>query len=164
MRQAPHRLLGTESDLAYAREQFRRIQAPDPKLPAPAYWDADGYAYVPHDYEEQERDRDRFFARARNEIERLALTYDDAWIEDAWQGYWDGTYAICLKHATPENVVRKSALVDRIDSLLAAIDELDELERPFCDFDRRYFGRPVSRDTHIVAPRRRLVSSRRAPG
>jgi hypothetical protein len=72
----------------------------------------------------------------------------------------------------PENIVRKNVLIDRIESMLAGadnsvpqriallrtVDELDALERPFCDFDRKYFGRPVSRDTYIDAVRRRYVT------
>jgi hypothetical protein len=38
---------------------------------------------------------------------------------------------------------------------MQAVDELDALERPFCAFDREYFGRPVSRDTYIDGVRGR---------
>lgn len=37
--------------------------------------------------------------------------------------------------------------------------ELDALERPFCAFDRRYFGHPVSRDTYIDGVRRRYSTN-----
>lgn len=166
---SPFRILTDVRDLAYARSQFRTLRGADPELPAPAYWDRDGSAYVPHDYESQESDFERFFARARGEISRQGAPYDTQWIDDAWKGYWDGVYGICLKSATPENIVRKNALIDRIQSMLAgdetsdwrallrAVDELDVLERPFCDFDRKYFGRPVSRDTYIDAVRRRYA-------
>lgn len=168
---SPFRILTDLHDLAYARSQFRTIRAADPELPAPAYCDRDGNAYVPHDYESQESDFERFFSRARAEIARLGASYDTQWIDDAWKGYWAGVYGICLKSATPENIVRKNVLIDRIESMLAgdetsdrraallrAVDELDALERPFCDFDRKYFGRPVSRDTYIDAVRGRYVT------
>jgi uncharacterized protein DUF6058 len=169
---SPFRILTDVRDIAYARSQFRSIRGADPALPAPAYWDRDANAYVPHDYEVQESDFERFFTRARTEISRLGAPYDSQWIDDAWKNYWDGIYGICLKSATPEHIVRKNVLIDRIESmledaetcderrivLLRAVDELDALERPFCDFDRRYFGRPVSRDVYIEAVRRRYVT------
>lgn len=166
---SPFRILTDVRDLAYARSQFRTLRGADPEFPAPAYWDREGNAYVPHDYESQESDFERFFARARSEISRLGAPYDTQWVDDAWKGYWDGVYGICLKSATPENIVRKHVLIDRIQSMLAgdetsdwrallrAVDELDALERPFCNFDRKYFGRPVSRDTYIDAVRRRYA-------
>lgn len=165
---SPFRILTDVHDLAYARSQFRIIRGADPELPAPAYWDRDGNAYVPHDYESQENGFERFFTRARVEISRLHASYGTQWIDDAWRSYWDGIYGICLKWATPENIVRKNVLIERIESmleraessdrrsaLLRAVDELDALERPFCAFDRKYFGRPVSRDTYVDAVRRR---------
>lgn len=146
---------------------------PSRKLPAPSYWDCDGYAYVPHDYELQESDYQCFIARASAEISRLGVPYDMQWVEDAWESYWNGIYGICLKSATPENIVRKNALIDRIESMLASepkdeswrasllqtVDELDALERPFCAYDRAFFGRPVSRDTYVDDVRRRYSTS-----
>jgi hypothetical protein len=169
---SPFRILTDVGDLTYAQAQFRCIRGANPELPAPAYWDRDGNAYVPHDYESQESDFERFFTRASAEISRFGASYDAQWIDDAWKGYWDGIYGICLKSAMPENIVRKNVLIDRIESMLAGadnsvqqrvallrtVDELDALERPFCDFDRKYFGRPVSRDTYIDAVRRRYVT------
>jgi len=169
----PFRILTDAGDLGYARSEFRRIRTPSSELPAPAYWDRDGNAYVPEDYEAQETDVERFFARARAEILRLGAAYETQWIDDAWKAYWDGVYGICLRSASPENIVRKNVLIDRIESmlaghdsgegwrasLLAAVDELDALERPFCAFDRRYFGRPVSRDIYIDGVRRRYSTS-----
>ena len=87
-----------------------------------------------------------------------------------WEGYLSGAYGVCLKHVTPENIARKSALVAEIEGLLAApqpenadwranlrasVDELDELERPFApDYDRARWG-PSSRDRCITAARER---------
>lgn len=170
---SPFRILVDALDLEYARTEFRCIRRPNPELPGPAYWDRDGNAYVPADYEAQETDFERFVTRALAEISRSGASYDVQWIDDAWRAYWDGVYGICLRAATPENIVRKNVLIDRIESMLAnheqgerwrtsllqAVDELDALERPFCAFDRRYFGRPVSRDTYIESVRRRYSTS-----
>lgn len=170
---SPFRVLSDPADLAYARAQFRRIERPNAELPAPAYWDRESNAYVPHDYEAQENDFDCFCARASAEMTRLGVAYGARWIDDAWKAYWNGIYGICLKSATPENIVRKNVAIERIQSMLdregpdeawreqlmEAVDELDALERPFCAFDRTYFGRPVSRDTYIEEVRRRYSTS-----
>ena len=88
--------------------------------------------------------------------------------EEEWQAYLSGEYGVCLKHVTPENIVRKGALVARIEQLLAgpdpdgaewprnlreAVDELDALERQFAAFDRIRFGAPSSRERLITATR-----------
>jgi hypothetical protein len=76
---------------------------------------------------------------------------------------------VCLKRATPENIVRKGWLVPRIEQLMRnprandavwrnklswMVDELDALERPFAAYDRIRFGSPRSRDRLITAARR----------
>jgi len=84
--------------------------------------------------------------------------------------YLDGTYFVCLRNATVENIARKGELVDEIRALRfsprpddatwrvqlhSRVDELDRLERPFSpDFDRSRFGRPVTRDELIEDSRR----------
>jgi Family of unknown function (DUF6058) len=165
------RTVRTASDLRYIRVEFRIVESPIPDLPAPSYYDESGAAYVPHNYEDQETSRTRFFERARAEIERLGTGYDDEWIADAWTAYWDGTYGMCLKDPSPENIVRKNRLIDRIarglallpknaasiHELVIDVDALDALERPFCEFDRRFFMRPVSRDTYIDDVRKLLL-------
>ena len=65
--------------------------------------------------------------------------------------------------------MRKAVLITRIETLLAqpgpddpdwagrlraAVDALDELERPFAEFDRIRFGGPSSRDRLITGTRR----------
>jgi hypothetical protein len=142
------RTISQPDDIAYAREQFRIIERLDPALPAPAYVDIAGNVYVPFDYEEQERDRARFAARMRAEIERIGATFDETWIGEQWDAYRGGGYSLCLRVASPENIVRKGWIMQCIDSL---VDELDALERPFCAFDRAYFGGRVSRDRYITA-------------
>jgi len=168
------RIVVDPADVAYVRESYRAIAEADidRALPAPSYYDAAGMAYVPRDYITQERSRERFYQRARLEIARLHLNYDRAWIEDVWTAYGDGIYGICLREATPETIVNKNALVDRIrsletaetkdedwkEALRTAVDRLDTLERPFCAFDRNYFGGTVTRDTCITAMRARFLS------
>lgn len=152
----------TDADLRYVREQFvplaglcdgvetvrARIAARE--LPAPPY---PGLERVPRDYFE--------------------LPPAGAYPENEREAFLDGTYFVCLVHATPENVARKGALVDRIRALLAEprpgdagweenlraqVDELDALERPFSpDYDRERFGRPPTRDELIAAPRARYL-------
>lgn len=148
----------TDDDVRYVHEQFvplaelcddldavrARIEARE--LPAPPYA---GLELVPRDYFE--------------------LPSVEAYPEDEREAFLDGTYFVCLVHATPGNVVRKGELVDAIRRLLVdprpgevewkrrlrtAVDELDALERPFSPhYDRERFGRPPTRDELIAAPR-----------
>jgi hypothetical protein len=133
----------------------------------------DGSQMVPGDYFDladeaggSERLRDvflrRYEAAARAEPEPLEPA------DDEWNAYLSGEYGVCLKRVTPEAIARKSALVLRIEELLgeaepdsewqsrlrAAVDELDELERPFAPaYDALRFGGPSSRDRLITAVR-----------
>jgi Family of unknown function (DUF6058) len=168
--QQQRRTVSSVADLAYIRAELRAIDVPNSSLPAPSYHDADGTAYVPNNYTEQEADRERFTARAFAESKRLNTGYDDAWIAQAWESYWDGIYGMCLKDNSPENIVRKNWLIDRIEALIdtplhdepwitelaECVNDLDALERPFCDFDRAYFGGSVSRDRCITTVRQRF--------
>jgi hypothetical protein len=163
----PPRVVVRTGDLEYVRSEFHAIQTPSENLPKPSYYDAEGNAYVPKDYDLQESDRRRFDERSMAEIARLDGRYDAAWIAEQWTFYWSGEYGMCLKSATPENIVRKNWLIDRIATLIGephqevnlrdlreAVDALDAIERPFCDFDREYFGGPVSRDKYVTATRK----------
>src|SRR6185437_17005499 len=92
--------------------------------------------------------------------------------EETWQTYLEGIYGVCLRSATPENIVRKNALLERIEALTnspqehdpawvralkTAVDSLDVLERPFSPhYDRKRFGKPPTRDSHIRNVRRRF--------
>ncbi|HEV3153246.1 MAG TPA: DUF6058 family natural product biosynthesis protein [Candidatus Baltobacteraceae bacterium] len=168
------RIVTNAEDVAYVRSHFRQARTPDASLPAASYYDSEGNAYVPDTYENQERDRARFVQRAAAEMTRLKASYDDDWLAEAWEAYWDGIYGMCLKDPTPENIVRKNWLIGQISALLATpresdpawldalnkrVDELDELELPFCAFDRAYFGRPVSRDVYVSAVRERYFAA-----
>jgi hypothetical protein len=73
-------------------------------------------------------------------------------LERDWDEYLNGTHGICLRVVTPENIVRKTALVSSLSELLMLprsrnadwqralreqIDELDALEREFApNYDR----------------------------
>jgi hypothetical protein len=153
----------TQADVEYIRENFVPLnelcaahgQSADRvraliaagSLPAASYVLEDGTEMVPAEYFE---------------------LVDEVGSE--WEGYLSGAYGVCLKHVTPENIARKSALVAGIEGLLAApqpedadwrtslrtsVDELDELERPFAPaYDRARWG-PSSRDRCITAARER---------
>jgi hypothetical protein len=148
----------SDDDVRYIREQFVpladlcddveavRSRVAAGELPAPPY---PGLELVPRDY--------------------LELPEAAAYPEEERASFLDGSYFVCLVHATPENVVRKSELVESLRVLLAdprpdepswrgrlraEVDELDALERPFSPhYDRRRFGRAPTRDELIAAPR-----------
>lgn len=148
----------SDADIRYVHEQFVpledlceeiedvRARIAARTLPAPPY---PGLELVPRDYFE--------------------LPDAAAYPEEDRDGFLDGTYFVCLVRATPENIARKSELVDSLRALLAAprphdedwcddlraqVGELDALERPFSpDYDRERFGRPPTRDELIAAPR-----------
>jgi hypothetical protein len=90
--------------------------------------------------------------------------------EADWEDYLSGEYGVCLRQVTPETLVLKEALVERIGraleeprpedlgwrrALAFQIEGLDALIRPFTRVDRVRFGRPSSRERLIDAPRRR---------
>jgi Family of unknown function (DUF6058) len=135
------------------------------RLPAPSYVLPDGTEVVPRDYFVLVDE-----AGGVDDLEACFRTrHRGPEVDEDWEAYLDGTYGVCLRSVTPENIVRKGALMDEIESLLAtprvreagwrdrlrrAVDELDRLERPFSpDFDRRAHGRPPSRDRLIAQPR-----------
>ena len=175
----------TPADVEYIRENFvsldelcaSRGQSADRvraliaagSLPAASYVLEDGTEMVPAEYFELideaggEGALRGLFARRY-----VAAAGDDDEVGSEWEGYLSGAYGVCLKHVTPENIARKSALVAEIEGLLAApkpengdwqaslrasVDELDELERPFAPhYDRARWG-PSSRDRCITAAR-----------
>jgi hypothetical protein len=177
----------TQSDVEYIRANFvpldelcaARGQSADRvraliaagSLPAASYVLEDGTEMVPAEYFELvdeaggEGGLRRLFARRY-----VSAAGDDDEVGSEWEGYLSGAYGVCLKHVTPDNIARKSALVAGIEGLLAApqpedadwrtslrtsVDELDELERPFAPaYDRARWG-PSSRDRCITAARER---------
>lgn len=147
------------------------------RLPRPTYVLADGTEMFPPDYFALldsaggvDRLRAHFDDRHRAATTTLGAPGVDP-TED-WEGYLSGEYGVCLRELSPEAMVEKNALVSQIetmvaapmpddpswvDRLRAAVDDLDELERPFTDFDRQRWG-GVSRDTHITAVRAQFLS------
>jgi Family of unknown function (DUF6058) len=172
----------TEADIAYIRANYltldeacaeraesaddvRRLIAEN-KLPQPSYVFPDGTEMVPADYFVLADAGSDEFARRF-----LAAGGEPSVVEEEWRYYLTGDYGVCLKEQTPENIARKDQLVRLIDGLLArpqaadpvwrgrlrdAVDELDELERPFApEYDRARWG-PSSRDRCITAARERF--------
>jgi hypothetical protein len=90
--------------------------------------------------------------------------------ESDWEDYLSGEYGICLRQVTPETMVLKELLVERIGraldgatagrprwrrTLVLDIEGLDALVRPFARVDRVRFGRQTSRERLVETPRRR---------
>jgi hypothetical protein len=175
----------TTADIEYIRENFVpldelcavRGQSADRvraliaagSLPAASYVLEDGTEMMPAEYfdlvEEAGGEGALRGLFARRYLEAAG---DDDEVGSEWEGYLSGAYGVCLKHVTPENIARKSALVTEIEGLLAVpkpedadwraslrtrVDELDELERPFAPhYDRARWG-PSSRDRCITGAR-----------
>lgn len=158
----------TPDDLAYIEENFVSLEVRPEFGPRASYVLDDGTEFYPHDYFSQEMNEARFRARLHAEMHAQKVTLDP---DETWEEYLTGIYGVCLQSVTPENIVRKAALLQRIGALTAApdpqnatwiadlkraVDALDALERPFSPhYDRIRFGRPPTRDTYIRDVRRR---------
>ena len=178
----------SEEDIEYIRANYRSLdqlcrergkEAEEVRglireglLAAASYVLPDGSEMVPADYfllvDEAGGPK-----RLRQEFERRYAAAGGAAgeLEEDWEGYVSGVYGVCLRHVSPETIVRKSELVRSIEGLLATaapkdavwqaqlrdeVAELDALEREFSpDYDRNRFDRPPSRDLLIVAARER---------
>ena len=147
-------------------------------LPAPSYVLPDGEAMFPPDYFDLVDAaggpaglHDHFVQQHRAASSALGLTGIDP--EEDWRTYLSGEQGATLVELTPEAMVEKAALVTSIDTLVAepapddegwrgklagAVDDLDELVRPFTDYDRQRWG-GTSRDSHITGVRARFLSS-----
>jgi hypothetical protein len=145
-------------------------------LPRPAYELSDGTSLVAPDYfalsDAAGGDgdlRDWFHARYADAAAGEPAADPAA---EAWDDYLTGFYAKCLRSVTPSTIVRKAALMARIESLIAepregdlewlaslreAVDALDVLERPFAEFDR--VEGPVSRDRLIAGVREQFLGA-----
>jgi len=145
------------------------------QLPRPAYLLPDGTPVFPPDLLDLVRSAGsvdalpEHFAQ-RTELAARLLGFGANTREADWEDYLSGEYGICLRQVTPETLVLKEALVERIDRALATprpedprwrralafeVDGLDALIRPFARIDRVRFGRPTSRERLVEAPRRR---------
>jgi hypothetical protein len=186
----PHPVL-EGADLRYVRAQFlsleqlalregldhHRLEAwiEEGALPRPAYVLPDGTAMFPADLLALARSAGgpdllpAHFAR-RTELAASLLGVGADTRESDWEDYLSGEYGICLRQVTPETLVFKETLVERIGRALEAprpddprwrnalafqIDGLDALVRPFAGVDRERFGRATSRERLVDGPRRR---------
>jgi hypothetical protein len=181
----------SEADVDYIRagfvalDELCRARGDDPqavraeiaagRLPGPSYLLDDGTQMVPPDYFDLVDEAggvahlsDAFLRRYAEASAAEPEALPPA--QDEWQAYLSGEYGVCLRRVSPETIVRKSALMQRIEGLLedaqrdspdwraslrTAVDELDALEREFAPYDRIRFGGPVSRDRLIAAVRER---------
>lgn len=186
----PHPVI-QEADLRYVQESFlpleeiaRREQLDVTRLvhwieagrlPRPAYLLPDGTPMFPAELLALMRSAGdlealpEHFAR-RTELAARMLGIGPNTREADWEDYLSGEYGICLRQVTPETLILKEALVERIGHALDdprpedpgwrrvlafEIAGLDALVRPFARVDRVRFGRPTSRERLIDAPRRR---------
>ena len=144
------------------------------RMPGPAYVLADGTEMFPPDYFElpdAAGDVDNlpgyFAARYRAAAALAGITDDDT--DETWEDYLSGLFGVCLRQVSTEAMALKARLMGDIErltsapapddlgwrtALRSAVDALDQLERPFTDYDRAHRGVP-SRDTHINDVRRR---------
>ena len=176
----------TDADLAYLLNEFLTLEEvcagrsetaeevrrwiAERRLPQPPYVLDDGTELVPPDYFALadaaggiDGIRGEFERRYGTALERYGLEFERELFERRWEGYLEGTPAICMRDVTPETVIRKRMLIEQIERLTAeprpddgawqsslrvAVDELDALERPFApDYDRARFV--PTRDTYI---------------
>lgn len=160
----------SRADVAYVEAHFVCLESRPANGPAPSYVLDDGRAFYPPDYFEMETGEKHFKSRLAIACELEGIAPLDA--DETWTAYMGGIYGVCLNSATPENIARKSALLARIEALIAApkedeqawitalkdaVDALDAIERPFSPhYDRARFGRPPTRDSHITAVRQRF--------
>jgi len=186
----PHPVLDG-ADLRYVLERFvsldqlathegldrRRLEGwiEEGALPRPAYVLPDGTAMFPADLlalAQAAGGLDALpahFAR-RTELVACLMGVGANTRESDWEDYLSGEYGICLRQVTPETLVLKETLVERIGKALEAprpddlrwrnalvfqIDGLDSLIRPFAGVDAERFGRETSRERLVEAPRRR---------
>ena len=175
-------------DIAYVRDNYvdavelasgrctveRLLALAGTALPRASYALADRTQWFPRDWwrlcddvGSPEHVREVFVLRYRAAARALGR---DGAPDDDWAAYLAGLYGACLREVTPETIVWKERLVERLDRALADprpddpawcddaradIAALDGLERPFAACDRVRFGRPTSRDRLITGPRAR---------
>jgi hypothetical protein len=152
------------------------------RIPRPTYVLPDGTQMFPPDYFaliDAAGDTGSlpgyFAARYRAAAALTGLAGDDT--GETWEDYLSGIFGVCLRQVRPEAMALKARLMGDIErltsapapddagwrtALRSAVDALDQLERPFTDYDRARWGRP-SRDTHINDVRQRYPQAF-APG
>lgn len=186
----PHPVL-QDDDLRYVCDAYRPLEAIarceglDPealrgwidagRLPRPAYLLPDGTPMFPPDLLALAHSAggiaaldEHFATRAELAARLIGVALDTR--ESDWEDYLSGEYGICLRQVTPETLLLKEVLAERIGralenprpddpcwrrTLAFQIDGLDALIRPFARVDRIRFGRPTSRERLVEGPRRR---------
>ena len=178
----------TDADLAYIEANYSTLEElcadrdesagdvrrliEQRRLPRPSYVMDDGTEMYPHDYFRLP-DEAGGVEQLRSHFDgRLRAAGDDD-VDEQWEGYLSGIYAVCLRDVTPETIARKTKLVTSLcellvlakprdpewrDRLRREVDELDELEREFApDYDRNEerFGCKPTRDLVIATARER---------
>jgi hypothetical protein len=143
-----------------AADELRRLVLSN-RLPLPSYIRSDGAQMMAHDLLE--------LPRRAGGVDRLPEYFagqfeDPVKAVSEWDAYLAGHY-VCLRSVSPDNMKRKDALVEAIETQLTQqqpdstgwlerlhelVDELDALEPPFAPYDRLRFGGPVSRDRLIT--------------
>lgn len=140
------------------------------RLPLPSYLLTDGTVMVHHGYVDN--------LRAAGGPDRIEAWFKAHWADeqtagDEWESYLSGQY-VCLYRVTPDTIKAKTRLIDEIvglaarvdDSpaddalrtgLRAVVDDLDQLEPPFTEYDRLRFGGPLSRDVWIDGIREKYL-------
>jgi Family of unknown function (DUF6058) len=133
------------------------------RLPQPAYRLDDGTDMVPADYFALVDEAGSVAAlpgwfQARYAKARVGSAIDEP-AEEVWRDYLGGGYFVCLRSATPENIVRKADCIIAIDRLLAepapaspswqaalrgAVERLAAIERPGTVLDPPRWGGPMS--------------------
>jgi Family of unknown function (DUF6058) len=133
------------------------------RLPQPAYRLDDGTDMVPADYFALVDEAGSVAAlpewfRARYDKVRAGSACQEP-AEEVWRDYLGGGYFVCLRSATPENIVLKADCIIQIDRLLAdpapasppwqaglrdAVERLSAIERPGSVLDPPRWGGPMS--------------------
>jgi hypothetical protein len=144
------------------------------ELPRPAYVLADGTEMFPADWLEL-LDESGGLERMRGcfETRYLAAGGDPGELAPEWEAYLSGEYAVCLRHVTPENMLRKDRLAGSLTELLddpqpASSEWCSRLRRDVWAFDAHVrefspdydrngrFSVPPSRDRFVQAARTRF--------
>ncbi|MCX5122093.1 DUF6058 family natural product biosynthesis protein [Micromonospora sp. NBC_00362] len=185
----------SSSDLAYLSAEYRTLEQlcasrdempghvreliAAGRLPQATYVLPDGVELYPPDYFALVDDAggvDELFDHFRSRYAAASRDLpDDA--NETWQGYLSGEFGICLWSLTPEAMAEKTRLMNAIEALIAApeevsevwraalrenVERLDALERPFTDYDRQRWG-DTSRDRCIIRVRQRFSAVFDAP-
>lgn len=119
--------------------------------------------------------KDEFINDAKKVINKSGHVYrfgkveetneSDDELEKMWTDFRSGLYGACLRVPDPKNILSKGDLINKIkgllekpdlsdvswcDSLKKYVNELDNVEAEFTNYDRARFGGQVSRDMFVT--------------